>query len=152
MGKTRYFAAGEICGCGSEHIYRVDIVSAENDRTFDQLKESIPDLLHELNSQEDLIEALLDVQFAMMENIEDLEREAGANLRQLHIERGIGAINDPESGWTLYGALEKIAGEGIVPIFVWADDLEEAAELLTEETEDWDWLAPVDSNGHFVQF
>lgn len=151
MGKTRYFAAGEICSCGSENIYRVDIVSACNDSTFDQLKESIPDLLRELITQEELIEALLDVQFAMMEHIEDIELEADANLRQLHIERGVDAINDPESGWTLYGALETLEDESIKPIFVWANDLGEAAEILKAVTIDWDWLAPVDINGDFIQ-
>lgn len=103
--------------------------------------------------------AINEVRFALSEELvrrlgeakQEVEQNR-ARLKQFHIERGVDTINDPECGEILYGALQTDDRGCISPIYVWANDREEAARLISVVTTDWDWLGEVNEDGEFVRF
>ncbi|WP_103108740.1 hypothetical protein [Brevibacillus reuszeri] len=79
----------------------------------------------------------------------EVERE---RLKKIHLERGVSTINDSSAGEILYGAVETDERGCVYPIYVWANNQEEADMLITAVSPEWSWLGEVDEDGEFVHF
>lgn len=78
--------------------------------------------------------------------------QSRTRLKQFHIERGVQALNSPEDGAILYGAYTPAgSGDEVRDVYVWANDLDQAAALFGVAVGDYDFPGEVDEEGEFFR-